>query len=144
MATEKHDIIRAAVQLELDGRKFYLDAAGKASNDLARQMFESLADDYLNYIEEVNGFVAESMNKIENGCVSCLAFIHDGVAEQVKDLELGGISEVLFELPGGDIIVLGSKSLRFIVLTTKNVLISGLEDFFTEAFGKTIEILGVE
>ena len=59
MATEKHDIIRAAVQLELDGRKFYLEAAGRASNDLARQMFESLADDELIHIEWIENLSAE-------------------------------------------------------------------------------------
>lgn len=59
MATEKHDIIRAAVQLELDGRKFYLDAAGKASNDMARQMFESLADDELIHIEWIENLSAK-------------------------------------------------------------------------------------
>jgi hypothetical protein len=57
---------------------------------------------------------------------------------------LGTVNKVFFELPGGNIIVLGSKSLRFIVLTTKNILISGLEDVLIEAFRKTIELLGVE
>ena len=59
MATEKQDIIRAAIQLELDGRKFYRDAAGKTSNDLARQMFESLADDELIHIEWIEKLSAE-------------------------------------------------------------------------------------
>jgi predicted regulator of Ras-like GTPase activity (Roadblock/LC7/MglB family) len=73
-----------------------------------------------------------------------ISSIYDKIRFSSEDLELGAISKVFFELPGGDIIVLGSKSLRFIVLTTKNVLISGLEDFFREAFRKTIESLGVE
>ena len=60
MATEKQDIIRAAIQLELDGRKFYRNAAGKASNDLARQMFESLADDELIHIEWIEKLSAEN------------------------------------------------------------------------------------
>jgi len=59
MATEKQDIIRAAIQLELDGRKFYLGAAGGSSNDLARQMFESLADDELIHIEWIEKLSAE-------------------------------------------------------------------------------------
>jgi len=59
MATEKQDIIRAAIQLELDGRKFYRDAAGKASNDMARQMFESLADDELLHVEWIEKLSAK-------------------------------------------------------------------------------------
>ncbi len=51
MATGKQEIIRAAIQLEHAGRKFYLDVADKASSDLARRMFESLADDELLHIE---------------------------------------------------------------------------------------------
>ena len=51
MATTKHDIIEAAIQLERDGHQFYLGLAAKASSDLARQMFESLADDELVHIE---------------------------------------------------------------------------------------------
>ena len=50
MAMEKRDIVEAAIQLERDGHKFYLDIAARASNDLARQMFESLADDELVHI----------------------------------------------------------------------------------------------
>ena len=51
MATGKQDIIRAAIQLEHDGHKFYLEAAAKTSNALARKMFESLADDEVRHIE---------------------------------------------------------------------------------------------
>jgi len=50
MRMEKRDIVEAAIQLERDGHTFYLDIAAKASNDLARKMFESLADDELIHI----------------------------------------------------------------------------------------------
>jgi predicted regulator of Ras-like GTPase activity (Roadblock/LC7/MglB family) len=73
-----------------------------------------------------------------------ISSIYDKIRFSSPDLELGTISKVFFELPGGNIIVLGSKSLRFIVLTTRNVLISELEDILIEAFHKTIELLGVE
>jgi rubrerythrin len=59
VTTAKQDIIKAAIQFELDGRKFYRDAAGRASNDMARQMFESLADDELIHIEWIEKFSAE-------------------------------------------------------------------------------------
>ena len=43
--------LSAAVQLERDGREFYLKVATQASNPLAGRMFESLADDELRHIE---------------------------------------------------------------------------------------------
>ena len=73
-----------------------------------------------------------------------ISSIYDKIRFSSKDLGLGTVSKVFFELPGGNIIVLGSKSLRFIVLTTRNILISELEAILTGAFRKTIELLGVE
>lgn len=73
-----------------------------------------------------------------------ISSIYDKIRFSAADLELGAISKVFFELPGGNIIVLGSKTLRFIALTTKDVLISELEDTLVKAFRKTIELLGVE
>ena len=73
-----------------------------------------------------------------------ISSIYDKIRFSSKDLGLGTISKVFFELPGGNIIILGSKSLRFIVLTTRNILISELEDILAGAFRKTIELLGVE
>lgn len=61
-----------------------------------------------------------------------------------SDLNIGVVEKVFFELLGGNIIVLGSKSLRFIVLTTKNVLLGSFEDIVMDAFYKTITLLGVE
>jgi len=44
------DVVRAAMQLERDGRMFYLDVAARTRNSLVRQMFESLADDELDHM----------------------------------------------------------------------------------------------
>ncbi len=73
-----------------------------------------------------------------------ISSIYDKIRYSAADLNIGTVNKVFFELPGGNIIVLGSESLRFIVLTTKNVLLGGLEDVVMEAFYKTIEVLGVE
>ena len=57
MATETQELVRAAMQLEQDGRQFYLDAAAKAESDLVRGTFEGLADDELRhmaYIREIS------------------------------------------------------------------------------------------
>jgi len=50
MAVTPEEVARAATQLERDGRMFYLDVAEKTENELARRMFESLADDELDHI----------------------------------------------------------------------------------------------
>ncbi len=51
MGMDRKDVMETAIQLERDGRKFYHNAAEKASNDIARQMFESLAEDEVRHIE---------------------------------------------------------------------------------------------
>jgi rubrerythrin len=68
MAVSKDEVVRAAVQLERDGREFYLDLAKKASNAQARRMFESLADDETLHIEwieklEPGAKTAEAANR---------------------------------------------------------------------------------
>jgi predicted regulator of Ras-like GTPase activity (Roadblock/LC7/MglB family) len=73
-----------------------------------------------------------------------ISSIYDKIRYSASDLKIGEVKKVFFELPGGNIIVLGSESLRFIVLTTKNVILGGLEDVVMEAFYKTIEVLGIK
>ncbi len=48
---DKQEIIRTAVQLEKDGRAFYLDAASHASNPAVKDVLESLAKDEENHIK---------------------------------------------------------------------------------------------
>jgi len=50
MPATRDDVVRAAVQLERDGRAFYLDAAEKAASELTRKMFASLAADEVDHI----------------------------------------------------------------------------------------------
>jgi len=73
-----------------------------------------------------------------------ISSIYDKIRFSSPDLKLGRINKVFLELPGGNILVLGSKSLRFIVLTVKDILIGEVESILKEAFHKTIEFLGVE
>lgn len=82
------------------------------------------------------------LNRESTGAI--VSSIYDKIRISSSDLKLGRVNQVLFELPSGNIIVLGSKTLRFIVITTKNILIAEILDSLREAFGKTIELLGVE
>ncbi len=52
----KEEAVAAARQLEVDGRTFYLEAAGKASTEPLRKMFASLADDESNHLEWLDKF----------------------------------------------------------------------------------------
>lgn len=62
MAIGKQEVIKAAVQLERDGREFYLDLAKRASNRLSRRMFESLADDETRHIEWIENLSPGAKN----------------------------------------------------------------------------------
>ncbi len=48
---DTQEIIRTAVQLEEDGRAFYLDAASRAANPAVKEVLESLAKDEENHIK---------------------------------------------------------------------------------------------
>lgn len=51
MSVSTEEVKTAAIQLERDGREFYLNAAANAASDLSKETFESLADDELRHIE---------------------------------------------------------------------------------------------
>jgi rubrerythrin len=68
MGITKDEVVKAAAQLERDGRELYLDVAKKATNDLARTMFESLAHDELDHLHWVENLepgvdTAEAANR---------------------------------------------------------------------------------
>jgi len=46
--------VAAAIKLEEDGRRFYLDSAAKATSDAVRKMFESLAADETDHIQWIH------------------------------------------------------------------------------------------
>ena len=51
------DILRSAIQMEIDGKEFYLEAGEKSSNKLARELFQRLAseeDDHRRKFEEIH------------------------------------------------------------------------------------------
>jgi len=50
MSSVREEFLNSAIQFERDGFDFYTDAAKKAGTDLARGVFESLAQDELRHI----------------------------------------------------------------------------------------------
>ena len=57
MTETRKEVLESAVQLERDGRKMYLELAGKASNELASQMYVSLAEDEMKHIKWIGQVV---------------------------------------------------------------------------------------
>lgn len=51
MSGGKDDVLQTALQLERDGRKFYIDVAARTSSELVKKMFESFAEDEVRHIE---------------------------------------------------------------------------------------------
>ena len=60
MNATRDAVLSAALQLEEDGKAFYLDAAEKASNALAESMLKSFADDEDNHIEWIKTVAPET------------------------------------------------------------------------------------
>jgi len=50
--------------------------------------FEAFAEDYLDHMKEITKFVSEETKK--EGCVTCMAFVHDEIARRSRELELAG------------------------------------------------------
>jgi len=55
--TGRDEAVAAAKQLEIDGRRFYLDAAKRASSETLGKMFRALADDEARHLEWLNKLV---------------------------------------------------------------------------------------
>ena len=51
MKIKKEEILSSCIKLEEEGRKFYLEVAGKTKNPAMKSMFESFAEDELKHIE---------------------------------------------------------------------------------------------
>jgi rubrerythrin len=87
MAVSKDEVVRAAVQLERDGRKMYLDMAQKASNAMTRRMFESLADDETLHIEWIENLEpgAKSAGEANRDTYRRLSHIFADVSETEKE-----------------------------------------------------------
>jgi rubrerythrin len=86
MPISKQDVIRAAVQLERDGRKFYLDAAKKASSTLPKRMFESLAEDEAQHVEWIEKLSpgAKSAYEVSKATYQRLSRIFAEIPEETR------------------------------------------------------------
>ncbi len=66
MAVTRDEVVASALQLEKDGRAFYLEAAAKASSEVVKQVLVGLADDELLHIE----WIEKMLPAVEDGDVA--------------------------------------------------------------------------
>jgi len=87
MATEKQDVIAAAIRLEQDGRQFYLDAAAGSDSTLAQETFQALADDELRHIEYIRQISAgdDSLQTVNQRVYQRLRGIFADVSDDVRE-----------------------------------------------------------
>ena len=87
----KDEAIAAAKQLEVDGRAFYIQAAGKATSEQAEKLFESLAADEARHLEWLEG-LAPGVKTSREANVSLYARLKDVFAEAPDDVRqaIGG------------------------------------------------------
>ena len=93
MGAAKNEIVQAAKQLEMDGRKFYIEAGSNASNEITAEVFRHLAqdeEDHLKWIEKMfpEGGSAEDINrKLYSDLEPIFANVPEEVRKQIKDAE---------------------------------------------------------
>lgn len=87
MTASREEVLGTAIQLERGGRKFYLEAAGKTSSDIARRMFESLAEDELRHIEWIEN-VSPGANTSESANKELYGRLRQIFADAPKDVNL--------------------------------------------------------
>jgi len=57
--------------------------------DSTMSQFDSFAGDYLEHVSEISKYVASTLREGREGCIACMAFVHDEIAKRFKELELG-------------------------------------------------------
>jgi rubrerythrin len=87
MPATKQDVLNSALQLEKDGRAFYLEAAGRATSDVVKKVLESLAEDELRHIAWIEKSYPEarSAEAANREFYQRLSGLFADVAEEEKD-----------------------------------------------------------
>lgn len=59
---ELMEVLKTSIEMEEDGREFYIKAAKKSTVELTKRVFEALADDEIRHISAIKGY-CETMTK---------------------------------------------------------------------------------
>ncbi len=87
MPASKKDVLDAAIQLEKDGRNYFLETAAKSNNDVVRKVLESLAEDELRHIAWIEQHYpeAKSAEEANREFYRRLSALFADVAEEEKE-----------------------------------------------------------
>ncbi len=121
--------------------------AGKSLSDILKDLLKVKGIIGAIIVDDIGALIEAELEMPfeEESTGAIISSIFDKIRySSTTDLNIGAVNKVFFELPGGNVIILGSKSLRFIILTAKNVLLGSFEELVMDAFYKTINLLGVE
>lgn len=93
---DKATIIKTAVQLEKDGRAFYLGVAGRTASPAVKQVFESLAKDEENHIHWIqeNLGVAESARELNQETYARVKHIFAEIPEAKRRQALASPNDI--------------------------------------------------
>jgi len=140
-------------------------------NKVVRELLESIGytekeetlikdslDEVLNKLLEIKGIVGVILVDEVGALISAqiglplggettgaiISSLFNKIDRTAKELMIGNLNRLFFELPGGNISVFGTQTLRLIVLSRGDLFISKVENSIEEAFKRSLEILGVD
>ncbi len=89
---EMVDALKAAIEMEEEGRTFYLDSAKKTKNDFGKRVFEALADDETRHIVAIRSYCHSMTQKDKAPRLCAVMPAHKNIKERLvfgkKEMEI--------------------------------------------------------
>ena len=146
----RDEVAKAAIQLERDGRGFYLEVAEKTLNHLTKQMFLSLAEDELDHIHWIETMIpaidtaAEANRRLYDRLRPIFADVPEAkmrkTAESDDDIEAINLALGMEKQSVDAYEKWESEAAEEDVKSTCNVL-AGVERFHIQVLSNTVEYL---
>jgi len=150
MTVTRDDVAKAAIQLERDGRGFYLEVAEKTRSNLTKKMFLSLADDELDHIQWIEkmipgaGAASEANRRLYDRLRPIFADVPEAkmrkIAQSDDDVEAINMAIGMEKQSVDAYEKWESEAAEEDVKTTCNVL-AGVERFHIQVLSNTLEYL---
>ncbi len=145
MAVTREEVVAQALQLERNGRAFYLEAAGKTGSEVVRQVLTGLADDetiHIQWIESELGVKdAEVPNRELYGKLRGV-FADEPDRAAVSDDDLGALDYALeIEKKASAVYAQWAAESDAAEGSSRCGVLAGVEKFHAELIESTIEYL---
>lgn len=99
------EILQAAIQMEKDGREFYLNAAERSQTSIARNLFQVLAEEEIGHQKAIST-IFDAVSAHSQWPDEEIALVHDGNAENVFSAAMKN-PEQLAQKPEDDLQAVG-------------------------------------